>query len=154
MTRRGDSKSAAVVGFLANLKPLYTHEDRDGVWCARSLQDGTLILPVDESEWDEESGIVRAWWQGDPARETLADGDQIATLALERYVRLHGVGASEKAIASELWFMARHFQFKTGCHVYLPQLQEPPHPLVRAGRTALRMGEGVLVNTISRLVGI
>ena len=154
MTRRGEGKSAAVVGFLANLMPLYTHEDRDGVWCARSLQDGTLILPVDESDWDEERGTVRVWWQGDPQRETLADGDQIATLALERYVRLHGVGAPEEAVAAELWFMARHFHFKTGCDVYLPQLQEPAHPLVRAGRTALRMGEGVLVNTVSRLMGI
>lgn len=97
---------------------------------------------------------MRAWWQGDPQRETLIDGDQIATLALERYVRLHGVGASEEAIAAELWFMARHFHFKTGCHTYLPQLQEPAHPLVRAGRTALRMGEGVLVNTVSRFMGI
>lgn len=154
MTRRGEGKSGAIVGFLANLMPLYTQEDRDGVWCARSLQDGTLILPVDESDWDEERGTVRVWWQGDPQRELLADGDQLATLALERYVRLHGVGASEEAIAAELWFMAKHFHFKTGCHAYLPQLQEPALPLVRAGRTALRMGEGVLVNTISRLMGI
>ena len=36
-----EGKSAAVVGFLANLMPLYTPEDRDGVWCARSLQDGS-----------------------------------------------------------------------------------------------------------------
>lgn len=154
MTRRGWGRSAAVVGFLANLMPLYTHEDRDGVWCARSLQDGTLILPVDESDWDEECGTVRVRWQGDSQREMLTDGDQLATLALERYVRLHGVGATEEAIAAELWFMAQHFHFKTGCHVYLPQLQEPAHPLIRAGRTALRMGEGVLVNTVSRLMGI
>lgn len=154
MIRRGEGKNRAVVGFLAKLMPLYTHEDRDGVGCARSLQDGTLILPVDESDWDEERGTVRVWWQGDPARETRAEGDQITTLALERYVRLHGVGACEEAIAAELWFMARHFHFKTGCHVYLPQLTEPAHPLVRAGRIALRMGEGVLVNTISRFTGI
>lgn len=154
MTRRGEGKSGAIVGFLANLMPLYTQEDHDGIWCARSLHEGTLILPVDESEWDEERGTVRVWWQGDPQRETLVDGDQITTLALERYVRLHGVGATEEAIAAELWFMARHFHFKTGCHAYLPQLQEPAHPLVRAGRTALRMGEGVLVNTVSRLMGI
>ena len=33
-----EGKSTAVVGFLANLMPLYTAEDRDGVSCARSLQ--------------------------------------------------------------------------------------------------------------------
>lgn len=54
-----NNKSTAIVSFLANLMPLYTHEGRAGVWCARSLQDGTLILPVDESDWDEESGSVR-----------------------------------------------------------------------------------------------
>lgn len=145
MTRRGVGKSGAVVGFLANLMPLYTQEDHDGVWCARSLQDGTLILPVDESDWDEERGTVRAWWQGDPQRETLVDGDQIATLALERYVRLHGVGATEEAIAGELWFMAHHFHFKTGCHVYLPQLSEPPSALMKLARTALGFGGGAMV---------
>src|SRR5690606_5563140 len=46
-----DGKSAAVVGFLANLMPLYTPEDRDGVWCARSLRDGTRVLPLGESAW-------------------------------------------------------------------------------------------------------
>lgn len=149
-----NGKSAAVVGFLANLLPLYTHEDCSGIWCARSLQDGTLIWPVDESDWDEERGTVRVHWQGDSRRETLCDGDYIVTLALERYVRLHGVGANEEAIAAELWFMAEHFSFKTGCRVYLPQLSEPPHPLVRTGRTALRMGEGLLVNLVSKLSGM
>lgn len=145
------SKSAAIVGFLANLLPLYTGEGRAGIGCARSLHDGTLIFPVDESGWDEERGTVRVHWQGDPQRETLIDGEYLATLALERYVRLHGTGASEEAIAAELWHMARHFRFKTGCSVYLPQLREPPHPLVGAGRTAMRMGEGLLVNLISKL---
>lgn len=145
MTRRGEGKSAAVVGFLANLMPLYTQEDHDGIWCARSLQDGTLILPVDESDWVEERGTVRVWWQGDPNREMLAEGDQLTTLALERYVRLHGAGASEEAIAAELWFMARHFHFKTGCHVYLPELREPPSALTKLARTALRFGGGAMV---------
>jgi hypothetical protein len=154
LTASHEGKSAAVVGFLANLMPLYAYENRDGIGCARSLHDGTLIWPVDESDWDEERGAVRVHWQGDPLRESLVDGDQIATLALERYVRLHGTGASEEALAAEMWFMARHFHFKTGCHVYLPQLPEPPHPLVRAGRKALRMGEGVLTNMISRMMGI
>lgn len=153
LTAPRSGRSAAIVSFLAALMPLYTHEDREGVWCARSLQDGTLVLPVDETDWDEERGTVRVHWQGDDRRASEVDGTEIATLALERYVRLHGTGASEEAIAAELWFMARHFRFKTGCSLYLPQLPEPQHPLVRAGRTALRMGEGVLVNVLSKLVG-
>lgn len=144
-----NDKSAAIVSFLGNLMPLYTHEDRDGIRCARSLQDGTLIQPVDESDWNEECGIVRIHWQGDAQRESLVGGEHIATLALDRYVRLHGVGASEEAIAAELWFMAEHFHFETGCHVYLPQLFEPPHPLVRAGRKAVEIGQGILVNLMT-----
>lgn len=141
-------KSTAIVGFIANLLPLYNGERHGDVWCARNLQDGSLILPVAED--DEDEGWVRIHWQGDPQRQTEVLGEWIATLALERYVRLHGVGASEEAIAAELWFMARHFEFKTGCHVYLPQLREPAHPAVRAAK---RMGEGVLVNLISKLAG-
>ncbi|PPT63354.1 hypothetical protein XarbCFBP8130_12260 [Xanthomonas arboricola] len=142
-------KSASVVAFLANLVPLYTHEDRDGIWCARSLQDGTLVLPVDESDWEEQHGTVRLLWQGDAARETLAEGSHVATLALDRYVRLHAAGATEEAIAAELWFMVRHFRFKTGCDLYLPQLKEPPGTWTKAGRKALEIGQGILTNLMS-----
>jgi len=148
-----DGKSVAVVGFLANLMPLYTHEDRDGVWCARSLQDGTLVLPVDESAWDEARGTVCVHWQGDTARTTEVDGGQLAALALERYVRLHGTGASEGAIAAELWHLARHFHFKTGCEAYLPQLDAPAGAFARVYRPALGFGQGVLVNVVSKLLG-
>lgn len=146
-------KSQAIVGFLANLMPLYEGERREDVWCARSLADGTLIFPVDETGWDEERGTVRVWWQGDAQREIETDGEHIATLALERYVRLHGVGFSEEAIAAELWFMANHFTHKTGLHIYLPQLPEPPNSLTRAGRNALKIGQGILVNLLSKPFG-
>jgi hypothetical protein len=50
-------KSEAVVGFIANLLPLYDGERNDDLWCARSLIDGTLILPIDESESEDEQGV-------------------------------------------------------------------------------------------------
>lgn len=143
-------KSEAIVRFMANLHPLYTQEQYEGVWGARSLQDGTILLPVDETDWEEELGTVRVHWQGDSTRMSEVDGSSLATLALERYVRLHGVGASEDAIAAEMWFMARHFRLKTDCDVYLPQLPEPAHPAVRAAK---RLGEGVLANLLSKLAG-
>lgn len=143
------SKSAAVVGFLANLAPIYMHEERDGLWCARSLVDGTLILPVDESEWDEERGRVMVHWQGDSSRTCEVQGEDLAAVALERYVRLHGTGATEEAIAAELWFMDRHFTFKTGCHARLPQLPEPADRWTRLQRKAGEIGQGILVNLIS-----
>lgn len=116
---------------------------------SRSLTDGTLILPVDESDSDDEQGWVRARWQGDPNREQETRGDMLATVALERYVRLQGAGYDEDAIAAELWFMARHFHFKTGCNVYLPQLREPPSVTDRLMKHAKEIGKGVLVNLIS-----
>jgi hypothetical protein len=57
-------KSAAIVDFIANLLPLYDGGRHGDLWCARSMQDGTLVLPVDESEWDEEQGTVLVRWQG------------------------------------------------------------------------------------------
>ena len=143
-----DSKSAAVVGFLANLSPLYVHEEHDGLWCARSVVDGTLILPVDETEWDEEVGRVLVHWQGDSARQSELRGEDLAAIALERYVRLHGTGATEDAIAAELWFMDRHFTLKTGCYANLPMLPEPPSRLAKLAKAALKFGGGVLVGTL------
>lgn len=149
LTATRDSKSAAVVGFLANLAPLYCHEENDGLWCARSQIDGTLILPVDESDWDEEVGRILVHWQGDSTRQSELRGEDFVAIALERYVRLHGTGATEEAIAAELWFMDRHFTFKTGCHANLPMLPEPPSRLVKAGRKALEVGQGILTNLIT-----
>ena len=144
------NKSAAIVSFIANLTPLYLGERHENTWCARSLQDGTLILPYSASEDTENEGWIRVCWQGDRQRQTEVSGEAIAALALERFVRLHGTGVHEEAIAAELFFLAQHFTFKTGCYVYLPQLSQPPHPVVRAVR---RMGEGVLVNLLSKIAG-
>jgi hypothetical protein len=142
-------KSQAIVGFIANLLPLYLGERHGKRWCARSLQDGTLILPIDSGEDGDDEGWVSIHWQGDQLRSTEALGQWVATLAVERYVRLHGAGASEEAIAGELWFMARHFEFKTGCHVYLPELPEPPSQLLKVGRKALEIGQGILTNLVT-----
>lgn len=130
--------------------PLYFGERDRNSWCARDLRDGTLIMPFSKEEDMENEGWIRVCWQGDPQRQTEVLGQQIATLALERYVRLHGIGVDEEAIAAELYFLARHFTFKTGCSICLPQLKAPPHPAVRVVQ---RMGEGVLINLLSKLTG-
>lgn len=143
------NKSESIVQFIANLLPLYHGERHGDDWCARSLQDGTLILPFDAEQDPDDGGWVRIHWQGDPQRQTEALGEWVATVALERYVRLHGAGASEENIATELWFMARHFRFKTGCGIYLPELPEPPSAWVKVGRKAQEIGQGILVNLLS-----
>jgi len=50
--------------------------------------------------------------------------------------------------------MARHFHFKTGCEVYFPQLPEPPSRLKKVGRAAAKMGQGVLVDAFSKMMGL
>ena len=41
----------------------------------------------------------------------------------------------------------------TGCHVYLPQLPEPPHPLASAGRQLTKFGRDVLVGMFGKAIG-
>jgi len=147
------TQSEAIVAFIANLLPLYDGERHNGLWCARLLADGTLIVPIEDSD-DDGVGWVRVHWQGDRQHGREVRGDMFASLALERYVRLHGVGYDEEAIAGELWYMATHFHFKTGCEVYFPQLREPPSRLRKVGRAAARMGQGVLVNVFSKAMGL
>ena len=148
------TRSESIVGFMASLLPLYTSETHDRLLCARSLTDGTLLLPVDEPEADSDQSRVCVRWQGDPSRECEVDGPMLATVALERYVRLHGAGCDEEVLAAELWYMARHFHFKTGSEAYLPELPEPASRLRKAGRVAVKMGQGVLVNIFSKVAGL
>lgn len=147
------TQSEAVVGFIANLLPLYDGERHRGLWCARALTDGALVLPVIGSDSDHDHGWVRVRWQGSQHNEREVRGEMLAALALERYVRLHGIGYDEEAIAGELWYMARHFHIKAGCSAYLPQLSEPPGRLEKAGRAATKMGQGLLVNILGKMTG-
>ena len=66
------NKSAAIVQFIANLLPLYQGERHGKRWCARSLQDGTLILPFNADEDPNDEGWVRLHWQGRRKRATEA----------------------------------------------------------------------------------
>lgn len=147
------SKSAAIVGFIANLMPLYEPEQLGDIWCARSLTDGTLVLPVDEAtagvDPDEEQGWVRVRWQGDPNREIETFGANIATLAVIRYIELNSLGQPAKKVAVELEHLERHFMFKTGCSLYLHAEIEAPSALMVAVRKAAgRMGERALADLI------
>lgn len=148
------SKSESVVRFIANLMPLYEQEQIDGVWCARSLQDGTLILPVDESDWDEQRGTVRVRWQGDTSRQHLTEGTAIASLALVRYVEFHQFGQPEKKKVAMFEDLAFHFELKTGCVLQSPEYL-PESDLLSAVRKAVgRIGESAVVNALLKAAGM
>ncbi|TJY59429.1 hypothetical protein E4T66_13650 [Sinimarinibacterium sp. CAU 1509] len=147
-------QSAAIVDFIAKLMPLYDGEDHERVWCARSLEDGTLLLPQPGGEDDDpDNDFIRVRWQGVPEREQVVSGSDIATLAVVRYVEFHGVGRPAKDVAAELAHLSQHFTFKTGCSLYLPY--EPTGPdLVSAVRKAVsRMGESAVVNLLTKTAG-
>lgn len=94
--------------------PLYIHEHYEGKNCTRSLIDGTLVLPVASDEEDNEydNVYIEIYWQGNKNRKTTTFGELFVTPILERYVRLHGVGATEEQVAEELRFMAEHLILK------------------------------------------
>lgn len=150
------SKSQKVVNFIANLIPLYIHEKYEDKDCARSLIDGTLVLPYssEEDDYDNSSIFVEVYWQGDENRKSVVFGELFVTPILERYVRLHGVGATEEQIADELRFMSEHFNFKTDGYPYFPNLGESPTFIEKSFKSAKSFGSGLLVDIFKKIVGL
>lgn len=148
------NRSSAIVGFIANLMPLYVPEEIESIWCARSMDDGTLIMPVDETGWAEERGTVKVQWQGDPARTSDIDGPDVATLAVVRYVRLHNLGQPEAHQRRELQGLAEHFAFKTGCVLYLPYPDAGPSLVEWVHKSLGRLGEAGLIEVLKKAAGL
>ena len=84
--------SQRLVDYVAELTPLYTYQYADGYDCALSLTDGTLLMPVNESEAEREEGWVAVLWQGDAQRRSEVPGPLIAYQAALRCAELHGIG--------------------------------------------------------------
>ena len=118
------SKSESIVNFLANLMPVFTHDYFDDEkTCARSLLDGTLILPLSKStcpDWDEESledrsDEVVVYWQGDLSRKSVVLADQLVHLAIVKYAEVRELHLNGQEAASNLIkHMIAHYEFKTG----------------------------------------
>lgn len=150
------SKSQKIVDFIANLIPLYMHEKYEDKDCARSLIDGTLVLPYpsEDDDYDDSSMFVEVYWQGDKNRKSVVFGELFVTPILERYVRLHGVGATEEQIADELRSMSEHFTFKTTGYTYFPNLDESPTFMEKSFKSAKSFGSGLLVDIFKKMVGL
>lgn len=150
-----NDNSAAIVRFIANLHPLYIGDHHGGAWCARSLEDGTILLPLEEAEDDDpDDAFVRALWRGESEYGQVVSGSYVATIAVVRYVQLHGVGRSADQTAAELAHMSQHFTFKTGRSLYLPY-DPPGRDLASAVQKALaRMGETAVVNLLTKAAGL
>lgn len=145
------SLSQAIVQFIDHLHPLYMHETVNGVMCARSLADGTLIFPVEEDE-DVDSGFVMVHWQGDPSRQSLLHGVYLASLAVARYVELRHVAEGDKATRREMEHISNHFTVKTGESLVF---EGPDSNLLEAVMKAVdRVGQVAVIEILKKTVGL
>ena len=145
--------SQAIVQFIDHLHPLYIHDQVDGVWCARSLSDGTLICPMDETD-ENENGFVTVHWQGDPTRQAVVQGVYIASLAVARYVELHHMAANAKGTRDEMERLAHHFTVKTGESLTF-ELELPDSGLFDlVGKAVGKVGEAALIEILKKTVGL
>ncbi|GLQ93872.1 hypothetical protein [Dyella acidisoli] len=92
--------SQRIVDYIAELTPLYTFQFADGHDCALSLTDGTLYMPVDESDHEMEEGWVAVLWQGDAHKRSELPGPLLAHQAALRCAELRGVGHPLSEVAA------------------------------------------------------
>lgn len=145
------SQSRAIVSFIANLLPLYTGEEASGVWCARSLSDGTLILPL-EGDGDDEDAFVTVLWQGDPQRSSVVLASFVASLAVARYVELRFMAESSKDTKSEMERLAQHYKFKTGDSLCFEAPSSGVAELV--GKAVSKVGEAAVTEALKKILGM
>jgi hypothetical protein len=145
------SLSQAIVQFIGHLLPLYIEDQVEGVWCARSLSDGTLICPIDEAD-DDENGFVTVYWQGDPARQTVVQGVFMASLAVAKYVELHHMAENAKGTRNEMEHLSQHFTVKTGQSL---TFESPDSGLLAlVGKAVGKVGEAALIEILKKQVGL
>lgn len=146
-----DNPSQRIVDFIGHLLPLYVQESVNGVWCARSLSDGTLILPIDEPE-ETADGFVAVHWQGDPTRRTEVQGVFIASVAVARYVELHHTATTSKAMRDEMEHISHHFTIKTGQSL---TFEEPASDLLNLfGQAISKVGEAGVMELLKKAAGL
>lgn len=147
-----------IVRFLTGLRPIYDHVWVDGELCARSLTDGTLVLPyVDEDETeDEEQYHVQVHWQGNPARQTLENGHHLVSLALLRYAEFQTLSGMAKDAKVLFMDLARHYEVKTGGSLHaMPRFasRDQVETLVAWAAAATKFGRDVLVSLAAAKIG-
>ena len=116
-------KSQAIVRFIANLLPLYTHAEFEGRTCALSLLDGTIVAPVVIPDIDplDDDGWLTVYWQGNPERRTEVSAPLFASQAVLRYIELRSAGLPPESYKYERERLAQHFEFKTGSVLYFAE---------------------------------
>jgi hypothetical protein len=144
--------SYSIVNFISKLLPLYIHEEVDGIWCARSLVDGTLILPMDELEYEQE-GFVTVYWQGDLSRVTTVQGVFIASYAVTKYVELHNLAERSEDTKSEMLRLAHHFTIKTGKSLSF-DMHDDAELFQLIGKAISKLGQETVIEIFKKSIGL
>lgn len=114
--------------------------------------DGTLILPIDEDE-DEEDGFVTVHWQGDSNRKTVVQGVFIASYAVAKYVELHSIVERNKDTKDEMSHMAHHFEIKTGESLVF-EMNDGSELFPLIGKAIGRVGQEAVIEIIKKQIGL
>lgn len=142
-----------IVNFIGNLSPLYQSEEMLGFRAARSLRDGTLILPYPDDR-EPEDAMVIVWWQGDPNRTTEVLGSVVASNAVVDFVQFHSVGKELAHATALLAHLYEHFGHKTGAHLHLPYLEDDLPFLGKIFGLATSLGPKVALEILKKAAGL
>jgi len=150
----GKGQSESIVAFIANLLPLYQGEEHEGRWCARSLTDGTLILPVVHPDAENaDDGWVTVHWQGDPARQSTVLASEMASIAVARYVELHSIPKA-KDTRDDFEHLSQHFRFKTGSGLMFEGKDDLIEMLALLDQAKNVLGKEVLLGILRKSIGL
>lgn len=144
--------SHRIVAFIGGLLPLYTHEHVGERYGARSLVDGTLILPLDEPEEDED-GRVEVYWQGDSTRRSEIAGAFLASVAVAKYAELHAIPEAS-ATKARYAHMSQHFTFKTDAYLLLEE-PDPESAVAEMLKEASKLlGKEAVKEIVKKAIGL
>lgn len=143
-----------VVDFIANLSPIYQGETILGMRAARSLMDGTVIVPEPNDDREPEDAYVVVWWYGDSNRASEVPAYLMASKALVSYVQFHCVGRDAEYAGHLLDHLREHFVHKTGASMYLPYREEEFEFLGRVLKTAKQAGPKLAWEILKKGLGL
>lgn len=146
--------SQRYVDFIGNLMPLYQQEQVNDQRCARSLRDGTLLLPQRQVDDSLDNHWITAWWQGDKQRTSIVDGAQLVSIALVDYVQFHCTGKPPQDLTALLDHLSQHFTIKTGGSLYLPYAEDELQSFGKILGTMKRYGPDLAWEALKKSLGL
>jgi len=146
-----DRTSARIVDFIGKLIPIYYSELWENRLCARSLCNGTLLLPIDEP-FEDQNGLIKVHWQGDASRSSVVQGVFLAQLAIYQYAQLHTVHRPH-ALVGELTHLSSHFEVKTGVSLAMDLDDEKSARQLVADLTK-RLGVQAIIEIAKKSAGV